>query len=345
MVKSAQGPTRARIRANEGETCSWIRPENRIPLRLRNSRCPRVTCAPVGVSLRMGTRNASAEAFRSISRRSRPCSSGRRRSSASIQRIQSPVAASSETLRAAEKSSRHACRSSRPRCARTISGVASDEPVSTATISSTAPRTLSRQPGSNCSSSRTIMHNESFLDADSGIRFLYPERSAISAKALALPPRRRAEARPFASALEIAQRLRHERALLRQRVAVPAARHGPLPRRQRFDRPAATAGRRRRADAAFHSPPTQECAARTWGSIGLFGERSRCSVPAPASPPALAASTPSLASRCSVANSSAAAAHSPSSASRSPSEYQAKTSSSQGRHSRRVSRASRPANR
>ena len=71
---------------------------------------------------------------------------------------QSPVAASKDTLRAAEKSPSHSwCRTRAPRRS-AISTVRSVEPVSTTTISSTASRAASRQRPSIASSSLTIMH-------------------------------------------------------------------------------------------------------------------------------------------------------------------------------------------
>ena len=71
---------------------------------------------------------------------------------------QSPVAASKDTLRAAEKSPSHSwCRTRAPWLS-AISTVRSVEPVSTTTISSTASRAASRQRPIIASSSLTIMH-------------------------------------------------------------------------------------------------------------------------------------------------------------------------------------------
>jgi hypothetical protein len=71
---------------------------------------------------------------------------------------QSPVAASKDTLRACAKEPVHSCESTRAPNERAISTVASVEPVSTTTISSTAPATAAKQRGSMSCSSRTIMH-------------------------------------------------------------------------------------------------------------------------------------------------------------------------------------------
>ena len=71
--------------------------------------------------------------------------------------IQSEVAASKETLRGSANEPVHGCSITRAPNERAISIVASVEPVSTTMISSTAGRTASRQRGSICSSSLTIM--------------------------------------------------------------------------------------------------------------------------------------------------------------------------------------------
>ena len=108
--------------------------------RLRNSRRTSwVSAAPSRSSptrLTIVSRKPSRQVRRASSR-SRGASSATSASSASRKRIQSPVAASRPTLRAAAKSSFHACSRTLAPCSRAISAVRSVEPVSTTTISST----------------------------------------------------------------------------------------------------------------------------------------------------------------------------------------------------------------
>src|SRR5450755_825245 len=72
--------------------------------------------------------------------------------------IQSLVAASKETFRASENDPVHGNSITRAPNERAISIVASVEPVSTITISSTAGAAAARHCGSIRASSRTIMH-------------------------------------------------------------------------------------------------------------------------------------------------------------------------------------------
>ncbi len=93
-----------------------------------------------------------------MSERSSGLSSSTSTSSASRHSSQSPSAASKETLRACAKEPVHSWKSTRAPNERAISTVASVEPVSTITISSTVSATEARQRGSISCSSRTIMH-------------------------------------------------------------------------------------------------------------------------------------------------------------------------------------------
>src|SRR6185369_8110955 len=88
------------------------------------------------------------------------CSAPRTTSSASSQQTQSPEARSNAACRAAEKSSGQAISATCASYRRATSRVASVDPVSTMTISSTLAATLSRQRASVASSLRTIMASE-----------------------------------------------------------------------------------------------------------------------------------------------------------------------------------------
>ena len=125
--------------------CSWMRPSKRYSGRLRNMRSVWWSTAMPASSLARVVRLDEVEALapRAARRssRSRAASSRSSCSSASRYMIQSPVAASSETLRASENEPFHGkCDAPSRRTTRRSRRVRSVEPVSTMIISSTTSR-------------------------------------------------------------------------------------------------------------------------------------------------------------------------------------------------------------
>ena len=126
-----------------------MRPSKRYSGRLRNRRMrvvrDRRAVLEIARVVDLGQEEGLAPGAARPARAGAATSSATSTSSASRYMTQSPVAASKDTLRAAEKSPSHSwCRTRAPRLS-AISTVRSVEPVSTTTISSTASRAACRQ--------------------------------------------------------------------------------------------------------------------------------------------------------------------------------------------------------